>query len=171
MAENRINNNKFKEALKGTAGVQSDIAKKLGVTRGRVTQFIDKFPKMRELVNEERQKLIDVAENVYKEALSLQTRDTKDKTLPAKDYRDNMRIKLKAAEKVVTTLGKDRGWIPKEERELSGQVEHTFTPIKINVIMPDDNVNKKEASKIEPKKREPQEKKEAPANPPGREGT
>lgn len=136
MAENKINHEKFVRALPGTGGVQSDIAAKLGVTRGRVTQFLDQFPEMRDMLNQERQKLIDVAENVYKEALSLQTKDTPKKTLPERVKRDNMRLKLKAAEKVVTTLGKNRGWIPKEEREMSGSVDHTFGPLKINVNMP-----------------------------------
>lgn len=151
MAENKINHEKFIKALPGTAGVQSDIAAKLGVTRGRVTQFLDKFPEMRDMVNQERQRLIDVAENVFKEALSLQTKDTPKKTLTERVKRDNMRIKLKAAEKVVTTLGKNRGWIPKEEREMSGSVDHTFGPLKINVNMP--NIPAKESKPQAPKMR------------------
>lgn len=152
MAENKINHAKFIKALPGTAGVQSDIAAKLGVTRGRVTQFLDQFPEMREVLNQERQKLIDVAENVYKEALSLQTRDVKGKrALPERVKRDNMRLKLKAADKVVSTLGKNRGWIPKEEREMSGSVDHTFGPLKINVNMP--KVSAKENKPQAPKMR------------------
>ena len=154
MAVNRINQEKFKEALKGTAGVQSDIAAKLGVDRSAVTHFLNKHPKMRELLEQERQKLIDVAENVYKEALSLQTKDTREKRLPTQVKRDNMRLKLKAAERVVGTLGKGRGWVPREEREHSGEIAHNFEAVKINVIMPKNNVEKKETQAPNPKPKE-----------------
>lgn len=138
----RINLDVFKEALKGTAGVLSDVAAKLNVSRAAVSLYVQRTPKAAVMAQQEREKLIDVAENVFKEALSLQTKDTKDKKLGAQVKRDNMRLKLKAAEKVVTTLGKKRGWIPREERELSGEISHTFEPVKINVIMP--NVKKEE---------------------------
>lgn len=155
MSSVKVTADKFKSAIIGTGGVYSDVAKKLGCHRSAITLFLQKNPKLLEAVREERARLIDVAENVYKEALSLTTNDAK---LDERTRNNRMKLKLKAAEKVVTTLGKDRGWIPREQRELSGDVSHNMGPIKINVIMPKNVKEKKGAKSKKPKK----EKKESP---------
>lgn len=148
-----INHKNFKSAVKGTGGVYSDIAIKLGVDRSAITHFLkrQKNQKMHDLIDQERQRLIDVAENVFKEAMSL---DTQNKGLSIRNKKDLLRIKLKAAEKVVTTLGKNRGWVPREEREVSGELIHSMEALKINVIMPHDVKKSGEERKSKEEKKE-----------------
>ena len=96
----KINQTRFKTALKGSYGVQSVIAQKLDVTRQAVNQFINKYPKMKELCITEREKIIDVSENrLFKAA--------------------NAGEKW-AVDKILNTIGKTRGYIEKTEQS----VEH-----------------------------------------------
>ena len=59
----RINKKNFKEACKGSGGVQTIIAKAIGVTRGAITKYLNKHPEMRSFVEEEGEKIMDVAEH------------------------------------------------------------------------------------------------------------
>ncbi len=54
----------FKEALKNSGGNQSTIAKRLNKDRSTINKFLLKRPKMRELLEQESEIVIDVAENV-----------------------------------------------------------------------------------------------------------
>ena len=59
----RINKKNFKEACIGSGGVQTIIAKAIGVTRGAITKYLNKHPEMRKFVEEEGEKIVDVAEH------------------------------------------------------------------------------------------------------------
>ena len=59
----RINKKKFKEACTGSGGVQTVIAKSIGVTRQAIGLYLKKHPDMRKFVDEEGEKVIDVAEH------------------------------------------------------------------------------------------------------------
>ena len=60
----RITQKTFKAALIDSGGNQSTIAQKIGVTRGAVNIYLTKNPNMRELLEIEAERIIDVAENV-----------------------------------------------------------------------------------------------------------
>ena len=59
----RINQKTFKEALKNSGGNQARIAEKLEVTRQAVGLYLKKNPKMRELLEQEAEFVIDVSED------------------------------------------------------------------------------------------------------------
>ena len=99
----RINQKNFKLAVEGTGGVQSAIASKLGVTRQSVNVYINKFPEMKELLDEERTKIVDMAENKLYVA--------------AKDGQKW------AIEKILHTIGKDRGLKEVQETETTHKGE------------------------------------------------
>lgn len=59
----KVNIKTFKEALKNSGGNQARIAEKLEVSRPAINQFLKKRPKMRELLEEEAELVIDIAED------------------------------------------------------------------------------------------------------------
>jgi len=86
----KFNQKDFKESIKGSGGIQSVVAQKLGVSRGRISQYIQKYPIMKELLEKEREKVIDKAENeLFKAA------DNGEKW---------------AIERILRTIGKGRGY-------------------------------------------------------------
>ena len=86
---------KFKKALSGSYGVQAVIATKCGVTRGAVTRFINKHPNLKPLIEQEKERIIDVAENkLHERILNGDTR---------------------ALKFFLSTKGKKRGYIPTQE--------------------------------------------------------
>jgi len=97
----------FKMALPGSYGVQSVIAKKLDLTRSAVTQFLNKRPSMRRLCEQEREKIIDVSENRLFSAAN--------------------KGEKWAVDKILSTIGKGRGYIESTE----SQVEHKGEQIKV----------------------------------------
>lgn len=100
----RINQKTFKLALENSGGNQSIISKKIGVTRGAVTKFLNKYPKMKELCNIEGERIIDVAENILDHDI------TKGKSL------DSAKWKLLNSKR-----GKARGYGAKTELDVSDQ--------------------------------------------------
>lgn len=59
----KITQKTFKEALKNSGGNQARIAEKLEVTRQAIGLYLKKNPKMRELLDQEAEFVIDVAED------------------------------------------------------------------------------------------------------------
>ncbi len=104
----KINQKTFKLALENSGGNQSIIAKKLQVTRGAITIFLSKNPKMRELCNMEAERIIDVAENVVNAAITNKA---------SEDRLDTSKWKLLNSKR-----GKARGYGIKNEVEHSGKV-------------------------------------------------
>ena len=102
---------KFTLALPGSHGVQSIIAKKCGVDRSQITLFIRKNPELKELCLEEREKIIDVAEN---------------RLFKAADNGDKWAI-----DKIVSTIGKERGWVESQQIEHSGKIDNK---IEVEII-------------------------------------
>ena len=92
---------KFKDALVGSYGVQSMIAKKCQVDRSTITKFLNKHPKMRELCILEREKIIDVAEN---------------RLFGSANNGDKW-----AVDKVLSTIGKGRGYVETQNIDHSGE--------------------------------------------------
>ena len=98
----------FKMALPGSYGVQSVIAKKLNSTRSAVTQFLNKRPKMRILCEQEREKIIDVSENRLFSAAN--------------------EGQKWAVDKILSTIGKGRGYVETQE------VSHSGTGATFNLV-------------------------------------
>ena len=111
----RINQKNFKAALIDSGGNQSTIAKKIGVTRGAITHFLNKNPKMRELLEIEAERIIDVAENVIDHDI-VTNRDV-----------DSSKWKLTNSKR-----GKARGYGFKQEMEVTGTAA-TFNLIEKSV--------------------------------------
>ncbi|MEK0335833.1 MAG: hypothetical protein QQN41_00150 [Nitrosopumilus sp.] len=59
----RINKKRFKHACKGSGGVQTVIAKSIGVGRSAISEYLKKHPDMRKFVDEEGEQIIDVGEH------------------------------------------------------------------------------------------------------------
>jgi len=102
----KINKKKFQEAIKNTRGIITLIAKNLGTTRKAVYDYMEKHPKCKQLLNEEREKPFDMAESVVFQKLN------------EKD--------IKAAEILLLKhkKGRERGYGEKQE------VEHSTPPGK-----------------------------------------
>ncbi len=59
----RISKKKFKEACTGSGGVQAVVAKAIGVTRQSICIYLKKNPDMKQLLDEEGEKVMDAAEH------------------------------------------------------------------------------------------------------------
>ncbi|MCP6727461.1 MAG: hypothetical protein KJI69_05630 [Patescibacteria group bacterium] len=86
----KISKKKFIEAAKGTGGVQAVVAKKMGVERATVSIYVKKNPWAEEILETEREKIIDLAER---------------KLFLAADNDEKWAI-----ERILRTLGKSRGY-------------------------------------------------------------
>lgn len=100
-----INITTFKEALVNSGGNQARIAEKLEVTRSAVGHFLERNPKMRQLLNEEANRLIEWAEDNV--AMSVMVH---------KDINDSKWLLTNSKK------GKAKGWGQKQEVELSGNI-------------------------------------------------
>ena len=107
----KINQTTFKKALEGSGGNQSTIAQKLQVSRAAITKFLNKNPSMRELVNTEAERIIDVAENVIDADI------VKGKNI------DSAKWKLLHSKR-----GKARGYGPRQEMDLKLDGEIQLRP-------------------------------------------
>lgn len=108
----RITKKKFKQACEGSGGVGSVVAKVIGVTRSAIYHYLKKHPEMRKFLDEEGEKIIDVAEhNIDKEIVE-----------------GNIEISQWALTN--RKRGKARGYGPKKELEHLGE----NIPIKFNLI-------------------------------------
>ena len=110
----RINKKNFKEACKGSGGVQTIVAKAIGVTRQAISIYLKKHPEMRKFLDEEGEKIMDVAEHNI------------DREIVAGD--------IDVSQWALTNRkrGKARGYGLKQE------VEHSGEGVKINVNIPKD---------------------------------
>ena len=107
----RLSKTKVKEAIPGTGGIYSIIAQKCGVERSTITMFFqkEKNVKIKELAFQEREKIVDVSEN---------------KLFKAAEKGEQWAI-----ERVLKSLGKNRGYTEKQEITHSGA-----EPVNIQLI-------------------------------------
>lgn len=106
----RISKKKVKKAIEGSGGVQAVVAKAIGITRQSLSVYLKKNPEIRALIDEEGEKIMDVAEHNI------------DKEIVAGDV-DSSKWALTNRKK-----GKARGYGPKQE------MEHIGTPATFNLI-------------------------------------
>jgi hypothetical protein len=58
----KITKTKFKKAMEGSAGILANIAKRLNVTRGAITLFVQRHKDIQELLDQEDESINDLAE-------------------------------------------------------------------------------------------------------------
>jgi transposase len=91
------------EAIKGTGGIVSQVAKRLGCDWSIAKKYINKWEKTKKAYDDEREAILDLAESaVYKAIKEGNTQDAK---------------------WVLATIGKKRGFSEKHEVEHSGAVQ------------------------------------------------
>ena len=86
----KISAETFKQACIGSGGVLTAIAQKLGVQRSTITKYLKRHPSMKQYVEQDRERIVDTAENLLHQALK--------------------KNKKWAIEKVLDSLGKQRGY-------------------------------------------------------------
>jgi len=91
----RISKKRVKKAVEGSGGIVTIIARRLNRSRQQVYTYLEKYPDLKELVEEEREKIVDIAESKLIEKLK-----------ENKDW---------AISFVLKTLGKKRGYTEKVE--------------------------------------------------------
>jgi len=126
----RINQKTFKEALKNSGGNQARIAVKLEVTRQAIGLFLKKNPKMRKLLEQEAEFVIDIAE------------DNIDSDIMVNKDIDSSKWKLSNSKR-----GKARGYGQKQE------VEQIGAPTTFNLITKSVEEIKSEKARSKPKSR------------------
>ena len=102
----RISITNFKKAVKGTGGIYSTIADKLGVCRQTVSKYLKDNLKARQLLESEQERITDSAEGVLFKKI------VKEEDMNAVKY-------------YLSTKGKKRGYVEKTEvsNEVSGTVK------------------------------------------------
>lgn len=58
----KISKKTFKKATIGSGGILANIARRLSVSRGAITQYLNRNPEMVKYIEEEKQSLLDLAE-------------------------------------------------------------------------------------------------------------
>ena len=108
----KLSKTKVREAIKGTGGIYSIIANKCGVTRMAITLFFQKETNnnIKALALEEKEKIVDVSEN---------------KLFKAAEKGEQWAI-----ERILKSLGKNRGYTEKQEIEHSGNQDMTINLIE-----------------------------------------
>lgn len=105
---------RFAEAVRHSGGILQTIASNLGVDRKTVASWRDTLPEVREMIEDEIDKTLDMAEN----GLITAARSGE----------------LKAINFLLSTRGKNRGYTTKVENNISGELETKST---VTVYLPD----------------------------------
>lgn len=109
-----IDINKFRTAVEGTGGVLLQIAANLGIHRKTLWDWRNLYPELVEIITEEREKTIDIAESRLIKLI-------KDDDVGA--------IKF-----FLSTQGKDRGYSTRTEQKIDGNLQHSG---QVTVYLPD----------------------------------
>ena len=96
----KITDKMMLKAIPNSGGILSHIAKKCGVSRVNLYNFLERNPKYREIIEQERESIIDMAES----SLFLQAKEKQPW----------------ATKFILATIGKKRGYVEKQEMEYSG---------------------------------------------------
>ncbi len=102
MRVKKITRAKFKKACKDSIGIISTIARRIGCSREAIYNYIAKYPEFKEMIDIERQTLVDMSEGVLVTKL-------KEKNLDATKF-------------ILSRLGKNRGYVERTEVVNSGDM-------------------------------------------------
>jgi len=114
--ENHNHNNRYiakpmvLEAISGTHGIMSDIAKKLDSTWDTARKYVNKWSETAQAFQNERERITDLAENVI--ITGIKSGDKEDSKFWLK------------------TIGKSRGFVEKQQQELSGDIVYKVQEAK-----------------------------------------
>ena len=108
MKPKKVSKEKFLEALKGTMGIQTVIARKLGINRATVADYLKNDQELQDAFQQEKESALDLAES---------------KLLQGINDGDAECIRF-----YLRTVGKSRGYTERVEQELSSK-----QPIKLVV--------------------------------------
>ena len=118
----------FIDAIPGSTGIISTIAKRVGCDWLTVRRYIDNYSTVKAAFDAERESLLDIAESVLANNIKLALQQQQNGKTPA-DSTD--------AKWLLSRMGKARGWAERQE------VEHTGS-VSALVILPgkDDQIGK-----------------------------
>jgi hypothetical protein len=113
----KINKTMIKKAIPGTFGIYNQIAKNLGVDRALITKYMQKYPDLKSLAEEEKYKMVDLAKS--KAIIKINEGDTT------------------SIWKTLQTLGKSEGFGETQKLEHSGEITNKIDKIEVEVIKRD----------------------------------
>lgn len=108
----KYKNSDFEEAIKGSGGIMSAVAKRVGCDWATARKFVNNSPKLKRMFEAEREIVLDMAESTLFN--SIRAGDTSD------------------AKWLLSRLGKERGYA--ERKELTGA---DGEPVEVLVYLPD----------------------------------
>jgi len=114
----KITKGSFKKLLDGSVGTNRDMSIRLNVSDSAITQYLERNPDMRALLDKQRMNNIDKAEHEIFQQLEFE--DSKSESSAAN-------IRQKASQFILTRLGKTKGWMEKTEQS----VEHSGEQIRL----------------------------------------
>lgn len=103
------------EAIRETAGIKTAAARRIGCSVGTVNNYIERYPTVAAAYEQARAGIVDMAESVLVRRLNAGEWD--------------------AAKFVLTTLGKDRGWTPRTDVDLTT----AGAPLTFTLLIGDDH--------------------------------
>ena len=90
-------------AIEGSSGIKTNIAERLGCTRGTVDNYLSAFPTVRRAYEEERERIIDLAESEL--------------------FKLVKRGHWPAIRHALVTIGRGRGYVEYKELRIEGEIE------------------------------------------------
>ena len=109
------------EAVSKSRGIVSVVARSLGCDWITARRYIDMYPEAQQLMNSERETLVDTAESVLVKCMSA----------------DDERVRLSACQFALERLGKSRGYSNRQEFDLSSR-DGSMSPSRIEIVAPKD---------------------------------
>ena len=103
----------FKKALEGSIGTQRDLSKILKVSDSAIDQYLKRNSDMKKLFDEKRLSNIDKAEHEIFDELNFHDYN--------KEPSSAAKIRQGAAQFILKNLGKDKGWVEKQQVEQVGE--------------------------------------------------
>lgn len=128
-----VNIELYKKAIVGSKGILANVARNLGVTRQAVFLYVNQHPELRKDLEADRQRVLDMVEDEVFQIASIQTSDPK-----------VLALKLKAAEKTLSSLGAQRGWatVTEQKTTILEDTEKTNERIEKLRALPEETRNK-----------------------------
>ena len=120
MAEEKYTPQQMIDALREAGGVMTAAARKIGCSRHTVRRYVDEYPKVREVLEEENETNLDEGENTlidYVRGVTTIEVDGERVTKPVDD-----RTRLDALKFYLRTKGRSRGYGDRIETDHSGGV-------------------------------------------------
>lgn len=104
---NTITKKMYKLAIEASTGTVTDVARRLNITHGSVSLYLEKHPEIKELLADKRMSNVSLAEDVLFEHLNKDT---------------DPKIRQDSAKYITSRLGKSKGWVESQQIEHSGNI-------------------------------------------------